>query len=206
VIFDVGGVLVRTFDRSRRSALEERLGLQPGEAEYIVFNSEMGTKAQLGAISARELWAWVQRHLNLDNSELAAFQRDFFAGDRLDTALVDYVRSLKPKYQTAIISNAMDNLREVVVHHYPMADAFDLIVGSAYEKVMKPAPAIFERTLARLGRRPEEALFIDDFAHNVAGAQALGMHAIHFTPNLDLPAALARLGVQAPTSIAITSL
>ena len=45
VIFDVGGVLIRTVDRRGRDALEARLGLAHGESEQIVFNSEPGQKA-----------------------------------------------------------------------------------------------------------------------------------------------------------------
>ncbi|MEZ4831384.1 MAG: hypothetical protein R2873_05145 [Caldilineaceae bacterium] len=37
VIFDVGGVLIRTEDPSPRRRLEDRLGLAPGQAEFIVF-------------------------------------------------------------------------------------------------------------------------------------------------------------------------
>lgn len=195
VIFDVGGVLVRTEDRVPRRHLEERLGLPPGGSDELVFNSPMGVKAQTGEISAAALWSWVQRELQLDDAGLAAFRRDFFGGDRLDTALVDYIRQLHSAYQTAIISNAMDDLHEAVQVRYPMADAFDLVVGSAYEKVMKPAPAIFERTLARLGRTPDEAVFVDDFAYNIDGARAVGMAAIHYQPGIDLPAELAALGV-----------
>ncbi|MCX6047134.1 MAG: HAD family phosphatase [Chloroflexi bacterium] len=196
IIFDVGGVLVRTANRSRRNALEQRLGLQPGESEIIVFNGEMGLKAQQGAITTLELWQWIQQHLRLTDEEFLAFRQDFWGGDQLDTTLIDLIRRLKRRYQTAIISNAADNLNQTLTVDYPMADAFDLIVGSAYEKIMKPDRIIFERTLARLGRQPEEAIFIDDFAHNIEGARAVGLHTIHFTPQTDLPAALAALGVE----------
>jgi glucose-1-phosphatase len=197
VIFDVGGVLVRTHDHSSRRGWEKRLGLAQGESETIVFNSPMGQQAQRGAISDAALWAWVGAHLALGD-KLAAFRRDFWAGDVLDTALVDYIRALRPAYQTAIISNATDGLLQALTETFKIADAFDLIVGSATEGVMKPDAAIFERTLARLERQPAETVFIDDFAHNVAAAQALGMHAIHYTPAVDVPAALAALGVQPP--------
>ncbi|HHY58776.1 MAG TPA: HAD family phosphatase [Chloroflexi bacterium] len=197
VIFDVGGVLVRTEDQAPRRELEIRLGLQPGEAEWLVYNSEVGQQAQRGAISAQALWRWIQARFHFDDAEVAAFRRQFWGGDRLNAPLLALVRSLRPLHQTAIISNAMDDLLVTLTEVYPMADAFDLIVGSAYEGVMKPAPEIFLRTLARLGRRPEEAIFIDDFAHNVAGAQAVGMAAIHYTPDLDVAAALAEHGVAA---------
>jgi glucose-1-phosphatase len=199
VIFDVGGVLIRTPDRSSRRIWEQRLGLAEWESETIVFGSEMGLKAQQGEFTTEELWDWVGRRLALDSKELAAFRSDFWAGDALDVGLVNLIRQLQPAYQTAIISNATDTLRQALHESYPIADAFDLIVCSAEEKVMKPDPVIFERTLERLGRRPAEAVFVDDSAANIETARQLGMAAIHFTPAIDVPAELARMGVTAPS-------
>jgi epoxide hydrolase-like predicted phosphatase len=195
VIFDVGGVLVRTEDQLPRRQLEAQYDLQPGEAEFLVYNSDMGRKAQHGEITAAALWGWIQARFALDDVALAAFRRQFWGGDRLNTSLLALVRSLRPRHQTAIISNAMDDLHHTLTVAHPMTDAFDLIVGSAYEKVMKPAPEIFLRTLERLRRQPAEAIFIDDFAHNVDGARAVGIAAIHYTPDLDIAAALAEHGI-----------
>jgi epoxide hydrolase-like predicted phosphatase len=195
VIFDVGGVLIRTMDRRGRNTLEGRLGLPASGSEQLVFNSEMGQKAQRGEITTAQLWQWLGEHLRLDAAAMQDFQRLFWGGDQMDTELVAWIRQLRPQYQTAIISNALDNLTEVLTTHYPMADAFDLIVGSAYEKVMKPDAVIFQRTLARLGREPQETVFVDDFPHNIAGAKAVGMNVLHYQPGIDVPAALARLGV-----------
>jgi len=195
IIFDIGGVLVRTENHDQRRALEARLGLADRESEAIVFGSDMGTKAQRGDITDEELWAWVGQRLNLDEDNLAAFRNSFWAGDVLDTALVEFIRALRPRYQTAVISNATDGLQAALAHKFRITDAFDLIVGSATEKVMKPDPEIYMRTLARLGRTPEEAVFVDDFAHNIEAARALGLHTIHFRPDTDVPMELARLGV-----------
>ena len=188
-------MLIRTADHSSRRDWETRLGLAEWESEEIVFNSEMGQKAQRGEIETTELWQWIGRHLNLDTTTLQAFQAGFWAGDVLDTELVTFIRLLRSRYQTAIISNATTTLRQMLTTKYPIADAFDLIVVSGEEKVMKPDPAIYERTLARLGRQAEEALFVDDFAHNIEAAQQLGMATVHFRPDTNVPAELARLGV-----------
>ncbi|MEZ4658391.1 MAG: HAD family phosphatase [Caldilineaceae bacterium] len=196
VIFDIGGVLIRTEDAAPRRQLEQRLGLEPGQAEYIVFNSPMGQRAQLGEITTAQLWRWVQNELELSDVALAEFQRDFFAGDKLDGKLVDYIRRLKSGYQLAIISNAKDDLHLTMQEIDPAGDLFELVVGSAYERVMKPNAAIFQRTLERLQRQPRETVFIDDFMHNIEGAWAVGMNAIHFQPGLDLAQALAELGVK----------
>jgi HAD superfamily hydrolase (TIGR01509 family) len=190
IIFDIGGVLIRTEDRSPRAAIEERLGLAPGEAEFLVLNSEQGRQAQLGAVTAQEHWTWVQRRFGLTEAGLRDFRAAFWGGDRVDKELLTYIRSLRPRYQTAIISNAMDDLNETVLRLDPTGDLFDVVVGSAYEKVMKPDPIICLRTL---GRQPAEALFIDDAAANIAGAQRVGLATIHFQPGIDLRAELENL-------------
>lgn len=197
VLFDVGGVLVRTFDHSGRQRWEERLGLPPGGAEALVLNSDMGRRAQRGEIGDEALWVWAGEQLALGD-ELDAFRHDFWRGDRVDESLVALVRVLRPRYRTAIISNATHGLRASLAG-YGLLDVFDLVVGSAYEGVMKPHPAIYERTLARLGCAAAEAVFIDDAPANVAGAEAVGLHAILFTPQLDLAAELLRLGVRVDT-------
>jgi len=193
-IFDVGGVLVRTIDHSFRRHWEQELGLEEGESEEIVFNSDMGLKAQTGEITDIELWSWVGRRLNLGD-QLESFRAGFWAGDQLDQDLISFIRSLRPSYQTAIISNATDGLRESLNHKFRIADAFDVIIGSAEAKVMKPDHAIYQLALHRLDLQPDETVFIDDFAHNIAAAKQVGMATIHFTSDINVPAELAKLGV-----------
>lgn len=195
IIFDVGGVLLRTEDRAPRQLWEAKLGLPPGGAEALVFNSPMGQQAQRGDITEPELWQWLGYHLDLSVVETAAFRTGFWAGDELDMGLVSYIRQLKSRYQTAVISNYASNLRPELTHQFGIADAFDEIIISCEEKVMKPDPEIFHRALRRLGRAPAEAVFIDDFQHNIEAAEAVGLAAVHFQPGLDLPLALHRLGV-----------
>jgi glucose-1-phosphatase len=195
VIFDVGGVLIRTTDPQPRRALEERFGLPVGGAEFLVFNSEMGRAAQMGQITSRDHWQWVAEQLTLEADALRQFQHEFFGGDQLDYELLAFIRKLHPTYRTAIISNYMDELAQQLSEVHRIADAFELIVVSSSEKIMKPDPVIFERTLERLNLEPQETIFVDDLPHNVEGARAVGMHAIHYTPGMDLVAELAKLGV-----------
>ena len=155
----------------------------------------MGRSAQQGRISADELWAWVAEALKLDRGRTCPLSPRVLGRGSSGPGLVTYIRSLKPRYQTAIISNAMNDLGELLSVTYPITDAFDVIVGSADVGVMKPDPAIYALTLGRLGREPEETIFVDDFLHNVEGARAVGMQAIHYTPGLEVPAALAAHGV-----------
>lgn len=196
VIFDVGGVLLRTHDWSHRYKWDDILGLEHGTAEETVFNSDLGTAAQTGQITTDQLWEKIGQRFELNGQQLAEFREDFWRGDRFDYTIIEFVRSLRPRYQTAIISNAFDDLRSVLTNEFQVADAFDLIVVSSEEQVMKPNATIYERTLGRLKCAPSAAVFIDDSAKNIAGAQAVGLQTIHYKRDSDVPAAFKQLGVE----------
>ena len=76
-------------------------------------------------------------------------------------------------------------------------DRFRDIVVSGAEKLIKPDPAIYHLALARFGLEPGQAVFIDDNAANVAGARAVGMHAVLFTGVDTLVEDLRTLGLPA---------
>ena len=195
LIFDIGGVIVRSGDRQRRRMWEQRLGLEDWESEEMIFNSEIGTQAQLGHVSDNSLWDWVEDQLRLSPEEFEQFKVDFWADNKVDQELMAFIRTLRPEYITAVITNATDTMREDMRSRYQIIDAFDLVVCSAEEKVMKPDSDIFHRTLNKLHLDPGEVLFIDDMEKNVEAARALGLNAIQFTPAADLYAEFRRYGV-----------
>jgi HAD superfamily hydrolase (TIGR01509 family) len=180
VIFDVGGVLVRTHDQSGRHKWEARLGLKPGSLAQLIFNSEPGHKAQLGQASSQEVWIWVGTHLGLNPDELATLKHDFWAGDQVDHDLCDYVRRLRAHYHTGMLSNSWDPDGRAMAERFGFADCFDVLVTSAEVGVMKPDPRIYHIVMQRLGVSPSESVFVDDFAENVEAARRLGMYVVHF--------------------------
>jgi glucose-1-phosphatase len=180
VIFDLGGVLVRTEDRQPRQQLASRLQMNYAELSDLVFENESARLATLGKVTASEHWETLRRVLDLTPEEFDRVRVGFWGGDSLDQELVDFIRSLRPAYKTALLSNAWDNLRRVLVEDWQIADAFDEIIISAEVGVAKPEEHIYEITLERLGVAPAEAVFVDDFIENVKAAQRVGLHAIHF--------------------------
>lgn len=69
----------------------------------------------------------------------------------------------------------------------PVFDRFEDIIVSGVERLVKPDPAIFRLAIARFGIDPAGALFIDDVAANVAGAEAVGIagHLFRDAPTLE---------------------
>jgi HAD superfamily hydrolase (TIGR01509 family) len=191
VIFDFGGVLMRTNDPEPRRQLAEQLGVSLEELEDIVFSGEEGRLAEVGGISSHERWRRVTARLGLQGPEAwETFPRQFFAGEVLDLELVDYVRRLRKSHKTALLSNASDSLDEYVREELGLGDAFDLIIISALVGLRKPDPDIYTLTLNRLELAPHEAVFVDDMQANVECAASIGVHAIRFATREELIAQL----------------
>ncbi len=180
VIFDLGGVLLRTEDQMPRNQLAKQMGVEPGELARIVFESETAAQATVGAVTEPMVWGFVGQRFNLNQRELEAFQEAFWAGDVLDMGLVDFLRSLRPDRKTALLSNAWDGLRRLLEDKYPILDAFDRVIISAEVNLAKPDARIYQRILADLETPAGEAVFVDDMPTNVEAARSVGMHAIRF--------------------------
>lgn len=180
VIFDLGGVLLRTEKRTPRALLARRFGMSFEEIDTLVFNSHSSKRATIGDINAREHWLAVCKHLGVDHLEVDQIRHDFFAGDQLDNRLIDYIRGLKKKYKIGLLSNAWDDLRVYLTDIWKISEIFDSLIISAEVSMAKPDPRIYYLAVESLAVVPGEAVFIDDFLENVLAARKIGLHAIHF--------------------------
>ncbi|MEK6221088.1 MAG: HAD family phosphatase [Chloroflexota bacterium] len=187
IIWDVGGVLVRTEDFASRQQLAKEYNLSNQAINDLVFGSPGNYPTQLGEISHAEHWQAVQQKLGISDPQIADFESRFFAGDVLDTDLINFIRQLKQDFCMAILSNASSNLNSTLAETWQIDDAFHNIIVSAEVGLMKPDPAIFELTLETIGFEAQETVFIDDMPENIQAAQEVGMLGIRFqTPEQTL--------------------
>jgi epoxide hydrolase-like predicted phosphatase len=72
---------------------------------------------------------------------------------------------------TALLSNSwgLDYPRE------DWDELFDAVVISGEVGLRKPQPEIYQLAASRIGRRPQECVFVDDLAPNIRGAATTGM-------------------------------
>ena len=192
VIFDWGGVFMHTADPGPRLAWDARLGLAAGSINRLVFESGDWQRAQLGQISEDEVWSKLGARLDLAPDALAELRHDFWAGDRLEADMVTFVRRLRPRFKTALLSNFPASLRALLTQ-CGVTDAFDEMVISGEVGMVKPDARIYLLAAGRLGVPVGECLFVDDFVENVKGAQAAGMQALHLAPVDKAMAELRRL-------------
>jgi epoxide hydrolase-like predicted phosphatase len=196
VFFDMGGVLLRTEDRSTRQAWEARFGLPDWGLADTIFNSEASRRASVGRAGVDEIWLAAGQQFGLSADELAQLEADFWAGDQFDEPLFAYIASLRPRYRTGLISNAWPTMREYLGQHPFVGAAFEKLFISAELGIAKPDPRIYQLALEEYGLAPQAAVFVDDLPENVRAAEALGMAGVLYQAGMDVPGALAALGVR----------
>ncbi len=106
------------------------------------------------------------------------------------------LEDLKHDYELVLLSDHGREWVDYILQKHPFLDIFERKFFSFDLDGIKEHPETFIKLLERLGRRPQECLFIDDMEHNCATARSLGIDAIRFTSAEDLKADLGRLGIQ----------
>jgi len=90
------------------------------------------------------------------------------------------LRALQSKYRLGIISNTDDVLFSDTARHLHVA--FDWVITAEQARAYKPARAIFEMALKRIGLPPEKVLHAGQSVfHDVIPAQQMGMSAVLVT-------------------------
>ncbi len=208
VLFDFGGVITASSPfrllgalgasggLSEEETLELLLGPYHEDTDHPFHRMERGEISGV-AWFAEAATAMAARGVQLEPSQLV----DVFRSLGVHDVVVERIRSLRADgYLTGIITN---NVREASNTWQEMLDVdalFDVVVDSSAVGMRKPNPAIYRHALDLLGGiAPERAVFLDDAEGNVAGARAVGMHAILVGPD-PLPA-LAELDALLATTI-----
>ena len=179
VFFDLGGVIVRTEYQAPRQRLAEEFGMDYDDIDKLVFGTPSAARASVGEITEEEHWRNVMKILKRPANEYERIRDDFFAGDVIDHTILNFLRSIKPKYKVGLISNAWNGLRSYIERE-KFVDAFHHMTISAEVGVTKPSAKIYEFALEQLQVKAKEAVFVDDVHENIEACEKLGMKGIHF--------------------------
>lgn len=186
-VFDLGNVLIRlAYDRVLQR-LETRS--RATREDLVAFLDSAGGYRDLerGLITFRDFHRILRDRIGyLD--DLRTFRNvwgDFFEGpvEGIDEVL----RRVRQSYRLAFLSNSNEVHAEVIPRQF--ASLFgkdDVFVFSHRLRCAKPEPEIFHQTLELLAAKPEDVLFVDDLAENVAAARNLGIQAFQFRDSVAL--------------------
>ena len=184
IVFDIGNVLLDWDPR----ALYRKIFASEAEVEWFlthVCNSAWNLEQDRGRSFEEAIAEATARHPDQAQA-IAAYHLRWpetltHVIDGSVAVLEDLHAQDTPLY--AITNWNQDKFRQTKAR-YDFLHHFRDIVVSGDEKLLKPDPAIYRLLLERNGLNASDCLFIDDSLKNVAGAQAVGMQAYHFTsPN-----------------------
>ena len=190
VVFDIGNVLVAW---DPRNLYRRYFTGREDEMEWFLKNvctPAWNVEQDRGRSFAEAVELLVKEHPEEWHPMIRAFDEEWqetISGPIAGSVAI--LRKLKdrnvPVY--AITNWNQDKFREAR-QRFDFLNSFDGIVVSGDEGLLKPDRAIFDLFFQRFGVTPQSAVFVDDSLHNVEGARAAGMRAVHFTS----PEALAR--------------
>ena len=116
--------------------------------------------AEIVFVGKRE---YVEKYLTIDN--------DFFA----------FAEKYHKEYDFVLLSTDVSEWSKYITEYYELDKYFKHKIISGDVHLRKPDKAIYELTLDRIGRKPEECLFIDDSVANIQQAAELGIKTVLFT-------------------------
>ena len=186
IVFDMGNVVIR-YDPSY---FIERAGIQDPEDRRLILNELFLSMewAQMDAGSLTEETAepiilprFPERLHDAVREMLYrwAYPREMIPG------MEDLIRRLKKEgYSIYLLSNASSAQHEYWPR-FPVSRYFDGKLISWDVKTVKPNPQIYRLFTVKFSLNPEECLFTDDSAANVAAAVACGWKGIVFHGSAD---------------------
>jgi HAD superfamily hydrolase (TIGR01509 family) len=115
----------------------------------------------------------------------------------LDHELLAYIKTLRPYYKTALLSNIGKGGLARWFEPGVLEQYFDVAVASGDIGHIKPEPEAYQVVAKRLGIPTEQCVMIDDRPDYCAGARTVGLQAIEYRSLEQLQRELRALGVSA---------
>lgn len=180
VIWDMGGVILRTSGERSRLEMADEFDIPVKTLYKLVFDSPSAEKATVGLISESDHWNFVADNLGVSRERVQELQDRFWAEDVIDKQLVEYIKSLNKGYKTGLLSNAWSGARQSLNQRIPLGIVFQYSMFSCEVRLRKPDAKIYQRILELMEVKADEAIFVDDFSENIAGANEAGIHGVQF--------------------------
>ncbi|MGI9406902.1 MAG: HAD family hydrolase [Hyphomicrobiaceae bacterium] len=180
VVFDVGGVLL---DWNPRYLYRKLL---PDDATIEAFFDEVGFSAWNISLDAGRNWdeAVAELGSRFPHRQALIEAAHFRWFDMVSGPIIGTVEILEALNADDVPLYAITNFSSEkwigAKERFAFLNHFRDTVVSGDEKITKPDPAIYECLLQRNSLEPENCVFIDDSAANVASATAIGIPAIQF--------------------------
>jgi len=196
LILDYGEVLCHRPGPEKIARMAGALKLDP-ETFAIRYEEGRG-RYDRGDVSFGDYWAAVSAgSVPLDYDLIDQLRRwDVGMWTDVDRDMTEWVGRVHAfGLKTAVLSNMHVDMASYARRTFAWLKHLDSVTLSCEVRLIKPERAIYERCLAGIALRPEQALFIDDREVNVLAAREAGLRALRFESVERLRSDLEGLGI-----------
>ena len=185
IIFDLGKVILDFSHLKIAEGLarhsEHKRYQDPGNMMEDMLLNGNGVIARYdnGNMTTEEFFSYIKETFGLNISFLQ-FKRIWMEIFTENKGVGDLIERLKKDFTLFLLSNTNELHFTYIKKRFPVVHKFDRWVLSYETGLSKPDPEIYRLALSQAGVKPEEAIFIDDIAGHVRGAQSVGIHAVEF--------------------------
>ncbi|MGA8108737.1 MAG: HAD family phosphatase [Acidobacteriaceae bacterium] len=196
ILWDVGGVLLTNgWDQQQRDGVLQRFDLNRADFERRHTEvAEAWEKDEIGVDEYLRHTVFFEARTFTKTEFLEAMRAESRV---LPDSAIGILHSIAAshEYVLATVNNESRAMNEYRLTQFKLIDLFDAFFSSCYLGLRKPDRRIYQVALDVLQRDPEDCIFIDDRAENVATADSLGIHGIRYEGSEKLMDELERLGV-----------
>ncbi len=202
IVFDVGRVL---FQYEPEKIIDKLLPGTPHKAHHLdgLFNSPVWGQLDAGSISMEDAKAQLHRDVQghaEKHAEMCVLLEQFTDHlDLIEGTLEIFLSLYTQGYPLYILSNFQTHGFDRLFRNYPFFKLATGMVVSGKVQLVKPDVAIYHHLLTTHTLTPQETLFIDDLAENIAACRAVGMKGIVFTSPQALAQELEQYRIAVPT-------
>ncbi len=189
VIFDYGEVISFSPSAADRAAIERLAGVDGDAEKFWRAYANHRDGLDQGGAGVVAYWRAIGDEIGVSWDQARVHElwvADFRSWLSVNPAVIEVLSSLQAgTTRLALLSNAGPDFGSYF-RHGPLGDFFEACFVSGELNLLKPDPEIYRHVLDHLSVTAAEAVFIDNRAKNVAGAESIGITGHVFTT----PAAL----------------
>lgn len=132
-------------------------------------------KAGNGELSSDEFLAMLGFHNTQHH------MRDYIENHlTLDAGFIPFAEKFAGRYEFVLLSNDVSEWSAYITEYHGLDKYFKHKIVSGDVKCRKPEKRIYEIALEKIGKKPEECLFVDNTGKNLMVAQEIGIMTVMF--------------------------
>jgi epoxide hydrolase-like predicted phosphatase len=196
IIFDIGGVLVDVRIKSFFEHFVSQTGFSKEQLYSIIIMGGEWDRFEKGLITEEQLKVKIEREHGIKPEVMDKMASDWRKTLKPVPETIEIARKLKGRYRLFALSNVDEKTTKQCLDRFDFYRHFDGVILSWKVHMRKPERDIYEYTLKRMGMKPEEIVFIDNFPLNLPAAKKMGIHTVLYKDPGQLESDLKKLGIE----------